>query len=357
MKNQNIRYFTQLERFRWFCWAFLFIIAALFLPSCVERIEDEDLYRAKRVRLKWLHQSQFAGFYVAQQKGFYKNAGIEAILNPGGIDFPAIPLVLNKSDDFGVTGADQIIKARAEGKPVIAIAVIYKRTPFCLFAWEESGIKRISDIKDKIVGVKYGGNEEFTYRAILSKALQMGELSDRDIVKEGNVLKLKNEVPVKYDLTPFLNGEVHVWPGYSINEPLLAEEKTGKKVNIISPSDYGLIIYADVLFTRDEMVKKYPEIVRNVVRATRDGWKYAINTKNFEETANYVLRYAMWSNFEHEMSMLKTSIKLVCPDAEENILIMRKEDWQNLQKIMLEYGFIDKTVEIKNVFTNEFFED
>ncbi len=355
MKNRNVWYFTLFKRFVLLWCVFLLLVATLIIFSCVKPAE-EDLTRAKSVRLKWLHQSQFAGFYVAQQKAFYKNAGIEAILNPGGIDFPAIALVLNRSDDFGVTGADQIIKARTEDKPVVAIAVIYKRTPFCVFAWKESGIKRITDMKDKIVGVKYGGNEEFTYRAMLSKALEIGELDEKDIIKDGKIIKLKKEIPVKYDLTPFLNDEVHVWPGYSINEPLLAEEKTGKKVNIISPSDYGLILYADVLFTTEDMIKKYPEVVRKVVRATMDGWKYAIDPKNFKETVNYVLRYAMWSNYEHELSMIDTSVKLVYPNSEENIFIMREEDWQNLQEIMLDYGFIDKPVEIEKCFTNEFIE-
>src|SRR6266567_6061759 len=61
------------------------------------------------IRLKWLHQAQFAGYYVADKKGFFKEEGLTAAIKPGGVEFPSIPAVANGSDLFGVTAADQII--------------------------------------------------------------------------------------------------------------------------------------------------------------------------------------------------------------------------------------------------------
>jgi NitT/TauT family transport system substrate-binding protein len=327
-------------------------ILALSLFSCTNSNSKSKDQNTVSIRLKWLHQSQFAGFYVAQQKEFYKSQGVNVILNPGGMDYPSIPLVLNGADDFGIAGADQIIQARAQGQPVVAIAVIYKRTPFCLFSWKDNGINEINDIKNKIVGVKYGGNEEFTYRAMLSKAVEINKLSD--YIQDGKVYKLKNEIPVKYDLTPFLNNQVNVWPGYSINEPLLAKEKTSKDVKIIMPSDYGLNIYADVLFTSENMIKNNKVLVDKVVKASMMGWRYSLDPKNADETVNTVLRYAMWSNYNHEMSMLKSSMDLVSPKDDDVIGKMKKENWESLQKIMLDFGFINKAIDIEKVFTNEF---
>ena len=63
------------------------------------------------VRLKWLHQAQFAGYYVAKDKGYYEKAGLDVSIQPGGSDFPAIQMVAGGSEQFGVTGADQILRA------------------------------------------------------------------------------------------------------------------------------------------------------------------------------------------------------------------------------------------------------
>ena len=64
------------------------------------------------VRLKWLHQAQFAGFYAAEGMGFYEEAGLDVQLNPGGVDFQAIQMVAAGGEQFGVTGADQLLMAR-----------------------------------------------------------------------------------------------------------------------------------------------------------------------------------------------------------------------------------------------------
>src|ERR1700686_4785408 len=164
---------------------------------------------AVTVRLKWLHQAQFAGFYVAKDKGYYAAAGLDVSIQPGGSDFPAVQMVTGGSEQFGVTGADQILIARSKGVPVVALAVIYRRNPFVLFSLTKSGIKTPADFAGKTVGVKIGGNEELIYRAVLAKA---------------GIDKAKlTEMPVKFDITPLLTGTVDVWPGYLINEE--AKEK------------------------------------------------------------------------------------------------------------------------------------
>jgi NitT/TauT family transport system substrate-binding protein len=212
---------------------------------------------AVTVRLKWFNQAQFAGFYVAQQNGYYKAAGLDVNIQPGGPDFPAVQMVTGGSEQFGVTGADQILIARSKGVPVVALAVIYRRNPFVLFSLTKSGIKTPADFAGKTVGVKIGGNEELIYRAVLAKA---------------GIDKAKlTEMPVKFDITPLLTGTVDVWPGYLINDVLAAKEK-GFDVNVIYPADFGIDLYADTLFTTEKMLKEKPEVVRNFVAATLKGW-------------------------------------------------------------------------------------
>src|SRR5258707_11536147 len=71
------------------------------------------------LRLKWFHQAQFAGFYVAKEKDFYKSAGLNVDIQPGGPDFPAIQMVAGGKQQFGATGADQILIARTKGVPLV----------------------------------------------------------------------------------------------------------------------------------------------------------------------------------------------------------------------------------------------
>src|SRR4051812_20374490 len=201
------------------------------------------------VRLKWFNQAQFAGFYVAKEKGFYEAAGLDVNIQPGGPDFPAIQMIAGGNEQFGVTSADQILVARSKDVPVVALAVLYRKSPLVLFSLKQSGIDKPEKFKGKKIGVKVGGNEELVYRAVLKKA--------------GIVDKL-DETPVKFDLTPLLTGQLDVWPGYVINEVIATREK-GFDVNIISPSDYGLNMYADTLFTTEKMLKEKPEVARKFV--------------------------------------------------------------------------------------------
>jgi len=284
------------------------------------------------VRLKWFNQAQFAGFYVAQEKGDYKATGLDVNVQPGGPDFPAVQMVAGGNEQFGVTGADQILIARSKGVPVVAVAVIYRRNPFVLFSLAKSGIKTPADYVGKKVGVKIGGNEELIYRAVLAKAkIDKSQLT---------------EIPVKFDMTPLLTGDIDVWPGYLINEVLAAKEK-GFDVNIVNPSDYGIDLYADTLFTTEAMLKEKPDVVRNFVAATLKGWNTAIAAP--EEAAKITLKYGDKLTYEHELAMMKASVPLLMPDTKP-VGYMDQAGWSSAQQLLLAAGFQKGPVDIAKAF-------
>jgi NitT/TauT family transport system substrate-binding protein len=284
------------------------------------------------LRLKWLNQAQFAGFYVAKEKGYYKSEGLDVNIQPGGPDFPAVQMITGGSEQFGVTGADQILIARSKGVPVVALAVIYRRNPFVLFSLAKSGIKTPADYVGKKVGVKIGGNEELIYRAVLAKA-------------EIDKSKL-TEIPVKFDITPLLTGAVDVWPGYLINEVLAAREK-GFDVNVVFPSDNGIDLYADTLFTTEKMLKDHPDEVRKFVAATLKGWDTAI--ANPEEAAKITVKYGDKLTYEHELAMMKASVPLLKPDAKP-VGSMDEAGWASAQALLLAAGFQKQPVDVTKAF-------
>ena len=292
-----------------------------------------------KVRLKWVHQAQFAGFYTAEEKGFYSNKNIDAVLEPGGVDFPAVQMVSSGSEDFGITGADQILLAREKGVPVVAVAVIYRESPFVYFALKDSGITKPQDFLGEKVGIKLGGNEELTYRAMMKKA--------------GVDTKKVTEIPIKYDMTPLFTGQVMAWPGYSINEPIVAQEQ-GHEVNIIWPSDYGVNLYADTLFTTESMIRNNPDLVNRFVAATLEGWEYAI--AHPEEAVNFTLKQNDQLKKSHETAMLQASLKLLKPD-DKPLGWMDNSKWEEMQNLLLEAGFMNKPVDLEKTFTPRFLEE
>jgi ABC-type nitrate/sulfonate/bicarbonate transport system substrate-binding protein len=241
-------------------------------------------------------------------------------------------MITGGNEQFGVTGADQILIARSKGVPVVALAVIYRRNPFVLFSLAKSGIKTPPDYIGKKVGVKIGGNEELIYRAVLAKAkIDKSQLT---------------EIPVKFDMTPLLTGDIDVWPGYLINEVLAAKEK-GFDVNIVHPSDYGIDLYADTLFTTEAMLKEKPDVVRNFVAATLKGWNTAIAAP--EEAAKITLKYGDKLNYEHELAMVKASVPLLKPDSKP-VGYMDQAGWSSAQQLLLDAGFQKGPVDIARAF-------
>ncbi|MCM3203707.1 ABC transporter substrate-binding protein [Paenibacillus illinoisensis] len=302
--------------------------------------EDGESGELKKVvlRLKWVHQAQFAGFYTAVEKGFYKEAGLDVEIRPGGADFPSVQMIASGAEQFGVTGADQILMAREKGVPVKALSAIYRKTPFVLFSLKDSGITKMEDLVGQKIGVKLGGNEELTYRAMVKNAGIDGTKVE--------------EMPAKYDLSPLLSGQVKAWPGYVINEVLAVQEQ-GNEVNIIEPNDYDINFYADTLFTTEDIIERDPEMVKSFVQASMKGWSYAI--ENPEEAAEFGLKYGDKLTIDHEVSMMNASIPLLEP---ENLPLgkMESEAWDVLQQNLIDLEFLKIEQNLEDVFSNEFIE-
>lgn len=307
------------------------LAGALALAAPAARSAD-----AVSLRLKWFNQAQFAGFYLAKENGLYQAAGLDVQVQPGGPDFPAIQMVAGGNEQFGVTSADQILIARGKGVPIVAVAVLYRKSPFVLFSLKQSGIDAPAKFAGKKIGLKVGGNEELVYRAVLKKT---------KVAAQG-----LTEVPVKFDMTPLLSGQIDVWPGYVINEVLTAREK-GFDVNIIWPSDYGLDLYADTLFTTEAMLRDHPDQVRRFVAASLQGWNAAVARP--EEAAQATLKQNAKLNYAHELAMMKESIFLLKPDAQP-IGSMQPARWKSLHDLLLEAGFLKAPLDLGKAYTTQY---
>lgn len=261
------------------------------------------------VQLKWLHQAQFAGMYVAQEKGFYAEEGINVNLIPFSLEGESpIEKVNNGSVDFAVTGSSEVAVARSEEVPIKAIAVIYKTSPYCIYSIEENNIKYPMDLKGKSVGI-----QDSDGKFLLDVVFKHQNMDPSSITK----------VPIGYSANELIAGEVDASMGYIINEPLQAIE-AGYKINTMLMADYGANIYGDVLIASDKMINENPDLVLGFLRASLKGWHYA--KENISETVSLVLKYAKNSTNEHETYMLRESIPLI-HTGESPIGWMEDEEW------------------------------
>ena len=112
---------------------FLFIgiilILTIILVFVFQRTKDSESLEDTSLRLKWICQAQFAGYYTANAEGYYKDEGLNVTIDPAGPNISPIQSVASGINEFGIAGAEQVISAIDNGVPIVAIAVIYRETP------------------------------------------------------------------------------------------------------------------------------------------------------------------------------------------------------------------------------------
>ena len=224
------------------------------------------------LQLKWYPQWQFAGYYVAQAKGFYLEEGLKVDIRPGGPGISPSEEVASGRADFGV-GSSHLAIDRIEGKPVVAIAAILQQTPATFMTLTGSNLKKPEDFAGKRV-MLMKGNSSFELLATLQKA---------------GVLDQIERVDSSFAPASLLNGQADVFNAYISNEPYVFEQQ-GVPYNLITPASEGLQFYSDVLFTNQSEVKSRLNMVKAFERASLKGWKYAL--EHLPESIDIVHRIA-----------------------------------------------------------------
>lgn len=325
---------------------FVLLVVSLFIFGCTQDVENKESTTVK-LQLKWVHQAQFAGNYVAKEKGFYFDNRLNVEMLPFDFEktFP-IPGVQNKEFEFAITGADELILAKAAGTAdnIKAIAVIYQENPVTLYSLKESGIDSPDDFIGKTIGIERAGDGTEINVGILYIAMMDKVGVDRSQV---------NEITIGYDATELLAGETDVSSGYIINEPNQAIE-AGYEINIIKPSDYDVDMYADVVIVHEDTINENPELIQSFLDATIKGWEFALEEENKQETIDIVLKYATDRAKSHETYMLEESIPLIKPTPGTKVGEMNYIQWFNTAKILQGADLLEKDFEVRDVYDNRF---
>ncbi len=213
------------------------------------------------IGLGYIADIQFAPFYVAQSKGYYKAAGLNVTFNQGIVPNLIGSMVAGKND-FVFAGGDETLQARDKNVKVVDVSTIFQKYPVSLIVPASSSIKTLADIKGHTIGVPgpYGS----TYTGLLA-LLYSAKLSLSDVHIQ----------PIGFTQVAALAGhKVDAVMGYSNNEPLQLQRQ-GFAVRTFNVSDYQPLVSNGIITTEDTF-QKQPQMVRDFVQATLKGLKDVI---------------------------------------------------------------------------------
>jgi polar amino acid transport system substrate-binding protein len=222
------------------------------------------------VQLLWLHQFQFAGYYMAKEKGFYKHSGLDVELKEFKYGMKVTDEVLDRKSNFGV-GRSSLIIDKIHNKPITILGAIFQKSPHILLSKKSSNITKVSDLKNKRVMVT---SDLIASASIVAMMANKG-LRLKDIKKQEHT----------FDLNDLIEGNTDAMGAYVSNEPYQLKEK-GIESTVLDPAKYGFDLYSDLLFTSKEELDQYPKRVEAFYKATLKGWKYAFS--HIEETAKLI---------------------------------------------------------------------
>jgi len=265
----------------------------------VEAKKNEKKLEPISVQLRYLHQFQFAGFYAAIDQGYYKEVGLDVTVIEAQLGKKTVDEVLSGKAQYGQTQTD-LLNARLQGKPVVALAPIFQHSPTALLVRADSSIYSPHDLIGKRIMLQMGDNSINTLAMLHNEGVK---LSDIKIIKQS------------YVIDELVDKTVDAMGVYIINRPYLLG-KAGISYRILNPINYGIDFYGDTLFTTEYEVKNHPERVEHFLQATLRGWQYAMDHSN--EIIDLIIKeYHTQESREHLAFEAKTIKNLMLPSLVE----------------------------------------
>nr|WP_321267925.1 EAL domain-containing protein [uncultured Sulfurimonas sp.] len=216
------------------------------------------------LQLSWLHQFQFAGFYMAKEKGFYRDANLDVYIKEFTYDLNRATYLKEKKADFAI-GRSSLLIDQAQGEDVVALGAIYQKSPLMLLVTKDSGIKELGDLKDKKIMVTDDAKDSVAITAML----------------HANGLNL-NDVQIQnhsFNVNDLIENKTDAMASYISNEPVALGNKN-IEYKIFHPKDYGFDFYGDILYTSSRYINSNPKIVKDFFDASLKGWEYALENIN-----------------------------------------------------------------------------
>jgi diguanylate cyclase (GGDEF)-like protein/PAS domain S-box-containing protein len=227
---------------------------------------------AKKVtlQLNWLNQFQFAGYYIAKEKGFYSDVNLDVHIKEFNFDINVIEEIKTKRADFSI-GRSSLLIDKINAEDVVALGAIFQESPLMLLVKKDSNINEVKDLKNK----KIMFTKDTSYSASILAMLSASKLKTGDYEIQEH----------SFNINDLISGKTDAMASYLSNEPILLKEK-GIEYKIFHPKDYGFNFYSDILFSSSKFIKDNPKLTKDFYNASIKGWEYAFD--NLAETAEII---------------------------------------------------------------------
>lgn len=212
-----------------------------------------------RLQLKWSHQFQFAGYYAAIAKGFYRDAGFSVTLLEGRSSRSAREVVLAGEAEYGVAGSELVL-GYLEGEPLAVLAAIFQHSSYALIALKSSGIHAPEDLAGRRIMLRNGVPSTEIYAMLEQAGVGRDDFT---------------EIPHSFRHEDLLDGKADAMSVYLTDQPFFEGVPGGEYV-LLRPIAFGVDFYGDCLFTSRDMLKKHRDRVEAFRMASLMGWRYAM---------------------------------------------------------------------------------
>jgi NitT/TauT family transport system substrate-binding protein len=291
------------------------------------------------LQLKWVAQAQFAGYYAAKAKGYYKQVGLDVSIKPGGPDIIPETVVAGGQAEFGLDWLPSLMSSRDKGVDLVNIAQVFTRSGLTLISWKDTGLNTIAKLKDKTVANWLGGNEYEVFAALVKNGM--------DPVHQKGV-KIFQE-PFSMDF--FMKRQVDAASAMTYNELAQVLEsvnpKTGKltklsELNVIPMQKVGTGMLEDGVFTTGSWIKskQHQAIAKKFLAASFKGWLYCRD--HWRDCVNIVLNVGTALPRGHQTWQMNEINALIWP-APLGIGIMNPADYKRTASIAKKFANLKKT--------------
>jgi NitT/TauT family transport system substrate-binding protein len=292
------------------------------------------------MRLDWVFGTEHSGVFTALEKGFFKEAGIDVKILPGEGSSVTVKLVGNGDVDFGYATADQAMLANARGLPIVATAVILQSNPTAIVFPKSEGIKKLTDLYGKRLGLQLKSAVERQWRAV-------AKMQNIDTSKI-------NEVPADLAVAQLIIAHrIDAGVAFFFNDGIRPITE-GIDMDWLLFRDLGLQMYSSSLLTNADTIKKRPDLVARFTKAFVRGWQYA---KEHPEEA-YALTVKANPTLDNKYNQLKLPAVLTLTDsadvAAHGIGYSSRPGWEGLQKTLIDLELMKDPLNLDTVFTNQF---
>jgi NitT/TauT family transport system substrate-binding protein len=312
--------------------AFTALVLVVVLLSPTGPAAQQKPLKRVSVQLGWIKNAEFAGLFVADQRGWFAQEGLDVTFISGGAGIDPINIVRANPTYLGVVASSgALINAVSRGAKLKALAAYYQRHPNCFLMVDDSPIKSYKDFEGRRIGVQPEG-EHYLQALAAVHGLQMSKIQ---VVRVG------------FDPTPLLTGQIDAYMAWIINQPYRLE-KAGKKWRAMLLAETpGLSFYAMLPFATDQMIKEQPDVVEGFLRASLRGWQAVLD--NPDEAARITVeKYLPGGDLDAEKWLLKHANPITVSDDTKKFGLgwMDAKVWEAGRDTLLKYKQIERAPDV-----------